>query len=53
MKESAVPNRIQPVPRTRMGGRFRAVIPRPAFPWRWAVAVALVIAAVALCLISL
>ena len=57
MKEDAVPNHIQsqdrPVPRTRLGGRFPAVVPRPAFPWWWVAGAALLLAAVCLLLVNL
>ena len=35
---------------TRLGGRYPAVVPRPAFPWTWWVVGALLLAA-AVCLV--
>jgi hypothetical protein len=57
MREDTVPKRIQsrdrPVASTRLGGRFPAVVPRPAFPWWWVAGAALLLAAVCLFLVNL
>jgi len=43
----------RPVPRTRLGGRFPAVVPRPAFLWWWVAGAALVLAVACVFLIYL
>jgi len=52
-----MPNRISSQERvvvsTRLGGRFPAVVPRPAFLWWWAAGAVLLLVAACLLLINL